>query len=153
MENIKLSSRNKPRHHHSSIGNLHVLLPSHRQTPHHSHRQRLTLTISTNVSPLLDLATFGCLFIGNHPHRQLPSRPITVAPSCRSILYRLLGTCPTTVSTLVLEHQPEKTLSPKLHYPRVCARESILYGLVDHLQYCLISTFLDEASLYLCLMW
>ena len=100
MENIKLSSRDKPGHHHRSTGNLHVLLPSHRQTSHHSHRQRLTLTIGTNASPLLDLVTFSCLFIGNHPHRQLPCRPFTVAPSCRSILYRSLGTCPKTVSTV-----------------------------------------------------
>ena len=99
MENIKLSSRDKPGHHHRSIGNLPVLLPSHRQTSHHSHRQRLTLTIGTNTSPLLDLVTFNYLFIGNHPHRQLPCRPVTVAPSCRSILYQSLGTCPKTVST------------------------------------------------------
>ena len=81
MENIKLSSRNIPRHHHRSIGSLHVLLPSYRQTSYHNHRQRLTLTISTNASPLLDLVTFSRLFIDNHPHRQLPCRPVTVVPS------------------------------------------------------------------------
>ena len=73
MENIKLSSRDKPGYHHRSIGNLHVLLLIH--------RQRLTLNIGTNASPLLDLVTFSCLFIGNHSHRQLPCRPVTVAPS------------------------------------------------------------------------
>ena len=88
MENIKLSSRDKPGHHHRSIGNLHVLLPSHRQTSHHSHRQRLTLTIGTNALPLLDLVIFSCFFIGNHPHRQLSCRPVIVALSCRSTLYR-----------------------------------------------------------------
>jgi len=81
MENIKLSFRNRPRHHYRSIGNLHVLLLSHRQTSHHSHRQRLTLTIGTNASPLLDLVTLSCLFIGKHPHRQLPCRLVIVVPS------------------------------------------------------------------------
>ena len=100
MRNIKLSFRDKPGHHHRSISNLHVLLPSHRQTSHHSHRQRLTLTIGMNVSPLLDSVSFSYLLIGNHPHRQLPCRPVTVATSCRSIFYRSLGTCPKTVSTL-----------------------------------------------------
>jgi len=107
MENIKLSSRDKPGHHRRSIGNPHVLLPSHQQTSHHRHWQRLTLTIGTNASPLLDLVTFSCLFIGNHPHRQLPGRPVTVAPSCRSILYRSLGTCPKTVSTQGLRSEGE----------------------------------------------
>ena len=81
MENIKLCSRNRPGHHHRSIGSLHVPLPSHRQTSYHSHRQRLTLTIGTNTSPLLDLVTFSRLFIGNHPHWQLPCRSVTVVPS------------------------------------------------------------------------
>ena len=81
MKNIKLSSRNRSGHHYGSIGNLHALFPSRRQTSHHSHRQRLTLTIGTNVSPLLDLVTLSCLFIGKHPHWQLPCRLVTVVPS------------------------------------------------------------------------
>jgi len=36
----------------------------------------------------MDLATFSYLFIGNHPYRQLSSRPVTIALSCRSTLYR-----------------------------------------------------------------
>jgi len=122
MENIKLSSRDKPGHHHRSIGNLHVLLPSHRQTPHHSHRQRLMLTIGMNASPLLDLVTFNCLFIGDHPHQQLSCRPVTVAPSYRSILYRSLGTCPKTVSTTSMQCALRHIHTPCL----CCIRPSLL---------------------------
>jgi len=80
MKNIKLSSRDKPGHYHRSVGNLHVLLLSHRQISHHSHRQGLTLTIGTNAPPLLDLVTFIYLFIGNSSHRQLSCSLVTVAP-------------------------------------------------------------------------
>ena len=134
MENINLSSRDKLGHHHRSIGNLHVLLPSHRQTSHHSHRQRLTLTTGTNVSPLLDLVTFSCLFIGNHHHRQLPCRPVTGAPSCRSILYRSLGTCPKTVSTRrrgsVVKHTDQSQKEKKKCNPN---SSPFVYGLLPKL--------------------
>jgi len=84
-ENIKLSSHDKLGRHHRPIGNLQVFLPRHRQT---LRRQRLMLVININTSPPMDLATFSCLLIGNHPHRQLSCRPITVALSCQSTLYR-----------------------------------------------------------------
>ena len=82
MENIKLSCRDKLRHHHGPISYLQVFLLRHRQTPH---RQRLILAIGINTSLL---ATFSCLLIGNHHYRQLSCRPVTIALSCRSTLYR-----------------------------------------------------------------
>jgi len=98
-ENIKLSSRDKLGHHHRPIGNLQVFLPHHRQALHRSYRQRSTLTTSINTSPPMDLATFSRLLIGNHPHRQLSCRPVTVALSCRSTLYRSWVRVQKTVST------------------------------------------------------
>ena len=80
-ENIKLAPCNRPGHHHRSIGNLHAFLQGHRQTSCRGHRQTLTLIIGTNTSPPLDLVTFNCLLIGNHPHRQLSCRQVTVASS------------------------------------------------------------------------
>ena len=80
-ENIKLPPCNRPGHRHRSIGNLHVFLQSHRQTSCCGHRQTLTLIIGTNTSPPLDLVTFNCLLIGNHLHRQLSYRLVTVASS------------------------------------------------------------------------
>ena len=56
--------------------------------PHRSHRHGLMLTIGTNTSPPIDLATFDCPLVSNHPHRQLSYRPVSFAPSCRSTLYR-----------------------------------------------------------------
>jgi len=76
-ENIKPPPCNRPGHRHRSIGNLHAFLHSHRQTSRCGHRQ--TLIIGTNMSPPLDLATFNCLFIGNHLHRQLLCRLVIIA--------------------------------------------------------------------------
>ena len=89
---------NRSRHCHESIGNLRAFLQSHRQTTCYSHRQTPALVTGTNTSPLLDLVVFGCFPIGNHLHRQLPCRLVTIAPSAhlRSTNSRCVSkdTCP-----------------------------------------------------------
>jgi len=47
----------------------------------YSHRQTPASVISTNMPSPLDLVIFGHYPIGNHLHRQLPCRPVTIAPS------------------------------------------------------------------------
>jgi len=102
-ENIKLPPCSRPGHHHRSISNLHTFLQSHRQASCCGHRQTLTLAIGTNTSPPLDLVTFSCFPIGNHLHRQLPCRLVTVASSADLYFtnprYASKDTCPKTVST------------------------------------------------------
>ena len=67
------------------------------------HRQILALVNGTNIPSLLDLVIFGCLPIGNHLHRQLPCRLVTIAPSADphpiNSRYVSKDTCPKTVST------------------------------------------------------
>jgi len=80
-ENIKLSPVTDWDTTTSQSAILRAFLQSHRQTTYHSHRQTPTLVIGTNMSSLLDLVIFGCLPIGNHLHRQLPCKLVTIAPS------------------------------------------------------------------------
>ena len=106
-ENIKLPPYNRPGHRHRSIGNLHAFLQSHRQISCCGHQQTLILVIGTNMSPPLDLVSFNCFLIGNHLHRQLPCRLVTVASSADPFFikskYASKDTCPKTVST----HAPQ----------------------------------------------
>jgi len=48
---------------------------------YYSHQQTPASVISTSMPSPLDLVIFGCFPIGNHLHRQLPCRPVTIAPS------------------------------------------------------------------------
>jgi len=113
-ENIKVPSCNRPGHRHRLIGILHAFLQSHRQTSCYGHWQTLLLIISMNTSPPLDLVIFNCLFIGNHLHRQLPYRLVTVASSIDLYLtnprYVSKDTCPKTVSTHAPQFRSIKSL-------------------------------------------
>ena len=103
-ENIKLPPCSWPRHRHWSIGNPHVFLQSHRQTSCWGHRQTVILVIGTNTSPPLELVTSSCFLIGNHLHRQISCRLVTVASSAdlyfTNSRYASKDTCPKMVSTL-----------------------------------------------------
>ena len=103
-ENIKLSLVTDRDTITSQSAILRAFLHSHRQTTCYSHRQTPTLIIGTNMSSLLDLVVSGCLLIGNHLHRQLPCRLVTIASSADihfiNSRYVSKDTCPKMVSTI-----------------------------------------------------
>ena len=107
MENIKLPFRDKPGHHHRSIGNLHILLRVIGRPLIIVISKDLMLTIGMNAPPLLDLVTFNCLattLIGNSPADSYWRLilPIYILP--------ILSTCPKTVSTHAPQFSSMKSL-------------------------------------------